>query len=90
MSPKRFSRIHRIALLFGLLAGPSTVLTKSQIASNPSPPFQLRSTDIIRRPASRPYTGDLSVFEDPQRDKKLQVNRVMDLQGINTGSQRPG
>ena len=83
---QRFSRIHRIALLFGLLAGPSTVFTKSQIASNPSQPVQLRSSDIIHRPTSRPYTGDLSVFEDPQRDKKLQVNRVMDLLGIHTGS----
>ena len=83
---QRFSRVHRIALLFGLLAGPSTVFTKSQIASNPSQPFQLRSTDIIHRPTSQPYTGDLSIFEDPQRDKKLQVNRVMDLLGIHTGS----
>src|SRR6516162_224608 len=83
---QRFSRVHRIALLFGLLAGPSTVFTKSQIASNPSQPVQLRSTDIIHRPTSRPYTGDLSVFEDPQRDRKLQVNKVMDLLGIHTGS----
>ena len=26
------------------------------------------------------------VFEDPKRDQKLQVNRVMDLLGIHTGS----
>jgi predicted methyltransferase len=85
LSPAQpFSRIRRIALLVGLLAVPLAVFTS--IASNPSQTVQLRSTDIIHRPTSRPYTGDLSVFEDPKRDKKLQVNRVMDLLGIRTGS----
>jgi predicted methyltransferase len=37
------------------------------------------------RPTSRPYTGDLSVFEYPDRDKKLQIDRVMDLLGIKPG-----
>jgi predicted methyltransferase len=79
-----FSRIRRAALLVGLLAVPSAALTSA--ASNPSQVVQPRSTDIIHRPTSQPYTGDLSVFEDPKRDKKLQVNRVMDLLGIRTGS----
>jgi predicted methyltransferase len=38
-----------------------------------------------QRPTSTPYTGDLSIFEYPDRDKKLQINRVMDLLGITTG-----
>jgi SAM-dependent methyltransferase len=37
------------------------------------------------RPTSSPYTGDLSVFEYPDRDKKLQIDRVMDLLGITQG-----
>lgn len=37
-------------------------------------------------PTSAPYTGDLSVFEDPQRDAKLQVDRVMDTLGLKAGS----
>lgn len=37
------------------------------------------------RETSTPYTGDLSRFEYPDRDKKLQVNRVMDLLGITPG-----
>src|ERR1700744_4136591 len=37
------------------------------------------------RPTSTPYTGDLSIFEYPDRDKKLQIDRVMDLLGITTG-----
>jgi ubiquinone/menaquinone biosynthesis C-methylase UbiE len=38
-----------------------------------------------QRPTSTPYTGDLSIFEYPDRDKKLQVDRVMDLLGMTTG-----
>ncbi len=41
------------------------------------------STDS--RPTSRPYSGDLSIFEYPDRDKKLQIDRVMDLLGIKAG-----
>src|SRR6202035_4466346 len=38
-----------------------------------------------QRPTSTPYTGDLSIFEYPDRDKKLQVDRVMDLLDITAG-----
>ncbi|MGB6692498.1 MAG: class I SAM-dependent methyltransferase [Terracidiphilus sp.] len=38
-----------------------------------------------QRPTSTPYTGDLSIFEYPDRDKKLHVDRVMDLLGIAPG-----
>jgi predicted methyltransferase len=38
-----------------------------------------------QRATSTPYSGDLSIFEYPDRDKKLQVNRVMDLLGITAG-----
>ena len=38
-----------------------------------------------QRPTSTPYTGDLSIFDYPDRDKKLQIDRVMDLLGITTG-----
>src|SRR5215469_12850355 len=87
LSPAQlFSCIQRIALLFGLLVIPSAAFTKSPVVSVPSLALQPRSTDIIHRPTSQPYTGDLSVFEDPKRDQKLQVNRVMDLLGIHTGS----
>jgi SAM-dependent methyltransferase len=40
----------------------------------------------IKRPTSTPYTGDLSIFEDPKRDENLQINRVMDLLKIKEGS----
>lgn len=37
------------------------------------------------RPTSEPYTGDLSIFESAGRDQRLQINRVMDLLGIQPG-----
>ncbi len=45
-----------------------------------------RASKEIDRPTSAPYTGELSIFEDPRRDENLQVNRVMDLLGIHGGS----
>jgi predicted methyltransferase len=38
------------------------------------------------RPTSEPYSGDLSIFEDEDRARKLQVDRVMDILGIKEGS----
>ncbi len=32
-----------------------------------------------QRPTSTPYSGDLSIFEEPGRDQKLQIDRVMDI-----------
>ncbi len=37
------------------------------------------------RPTSAPYTGDLSIFEYPDRDRKLQPQRVMDLLHVTSG-----
>ena len=38
-----------------------------------------------QRKTSEPYTGDLSIFESPGRDERLQINRVMDILGISPG-----
>ena len=38
------------------------------------------------RPTSEPYTGDLTIFEGPERARKLQVERVMDLLGLKRGT----
>jgi SAM-dependent methyltransferase len=37
------------------------------------------------RKTSTPYTGDLSIFESPGRDERLQINRVMDVLEITPG-----
>ena len=38
-----------------------------------------------QRKTSEPYTGDLSIFESPGREERLQINRVMDILGISAG-----
>jgi predicted methyltransferase len=37
------------------------------------------------RKTSAPYTGNLSIFDSPGRDERLQINRVMDILGIAPG-----
>jgi len=37
------------------------------------------------RKTSTPYTGDLSIFDSPGRDERLQINRVMGILGIIPG-----
>src|ERR1035441_205356 len=44
-----------------------------------------RAAGQAERPTSTPYSGDLSIFEYPDRDKKLHVDRVMDLLDIAPG-----
>jgi SAM-dependent methyltransferase len=43
------------------------------------------SAQAAPRKTSTPYTGDLSVFDSPGRDEKLQINRVMDILGMTPG-----
>jgi SAM-dependent methyltransferase len=38
-----------------------------------------------QRKTSVPYTGDLSIFDAPGREERLQINRVMDMLGIEPG-----
>ncbi len=38
-----------------------------------------------QRPTSTPYSGDLSIFEYPDRDQKLQPNKIMDLLHLTPG-----
>ena len=68
------------------------VVTSQQAKRAPEPATQARpaasppAAPAIERPTSEPYTGDLSIFEDKDRDQKLQVERVMDVLGIREGS----
>src|SRR5689334_7619737 len=56
----------------------------------PSAPSVAQSTATQAAPTpdrktSRPYTGDLTIFDTPGRDDRLQINRVMDMLGIAPG-----
>jgi SAM-dependent methyltransferase len=50
----------------------------SQAQDTAAPPAQHRKT-------STPYTGDLSIFDSPGREDRLQINRVMDILSISPG-----
>jgi ubiquinone/menaquinone biosynthesis C-methylase UbiE len=62
-----------LATLFAVV-----ILSASMLpAQTPAPPSH---------PTSTPYAGDLSIFEEPGRDKRLQIDRVMDLLQLKPGS----
>jgi len=52
-------------------------------AQQSAPPAPAAPTE--QRKTSEPYAGDLSVFETPGRDQRLEINRVMDILGIEPG-----
>lgn len=52
-------------------------------AQTATAPAQNQSPDS--RNTSPPYAGDLSIFDSPGRDERLQIGRVMDILGIGPG-----
>jgi ubiquinone/menaquinone biosynthesis C-methylase UbiE len=56
----------------------AAVLLPTAFAQTPAP--------LPQHPTSTPYTGDLGIFDEPGRDQRLQIDRVMDLLGIHHGS----
>ena len=46
---------------------------------------QAPATSEGQRKTSEPYTGDLSIFESPGREDRLQINRVMEILSITQG-----
>jgi SAM-dependent methyltransferase len=73
MRPLRFSR-RLLAVLFAFI-----------VCCIPAARAQDMPPDIAPRPSSTPYTGDLSIFDKPGRDQRLQIERVMDLLGLKPG-----
>ena len=72
-------RCCRLVLIFLLLQSLGAGLTFAQSeAPAPAGAGQARKT-------SEPYTGDLSIFESPGRDERLQISRVMDILGVTPG-----
>jgi ubiquinone/menaquinone biosynthesis C-methylase UbiE len=62
-------------VLLMLLCGPSMAALGQAAAA----------TQEQQRKTSTPYTGDLTIFDYPERDQKLHINQVMDLLGIAPG-----
>jgi predicted methyltransferase len=71
----------------GLLVIAACVLFLLGLApAAPSPPqAPAASEQSQQRKTSTPYTGDLSIFEYKDRDKKLHVDQVMEILGIAPG-----
>jgi SAM-dependent methyltransferase len=89
---------HRLALLcLALLAlachsTAAVVRRDDRAPARPAPPPSLETSEpaeelpTLARPTSPAYAGDLSLFEHPERDRRLQIERVMDVLGIQSGS----
>jgi SAM-dependent methyltransferase len=54
-------------------------------ASAQTPALTQAATPGEQRKTSEPYTGDLSVFDSPGREDRLQIERVMNILGIAQG-----
>lgn len=65
----------RIFLMAALISCQSAYLVGAQNSQQAQP----------HRPTSEPYTSDLSIFDSPGRDQRLQIGRVMDILGIKSG-----
>ena len=76
MSDKRWMTC--LAGVVLLLAAGAALSTIGQAPASTTQQQQQRKT-------STPYTGDLSVFDYPDRDQKLHINQVMDLLAIAPG-----
>jgi predicted methyltransferase len=87
MNWKSFGRALRsidgsIALISVLLAGLYIPPPVRAQAGSTATSTQRTSTE---RKTSTPYSGDLTIFDNPGRDERLQINRVMDMLGIEPG-----
>ncbi len=87
------SFVLRIVLAFssallapGQTAGPEQDKQRPTASPTPATRSIPASDDRIDRPTSEPYTGTLSIFEDPKRAENLQIDRVMDILAIRAGS----
>lgn len=83
---KAVNKFWLLVVLAIFVAGCRQAETVSEAQSRPTAPTQTPSGDDVNRPVSEPYTGDLSIFEDPKREENLQINRVMGILQIKEGS----
>lgn len=63
----------------------TVVLFLLQLQCLTAQPQNTATPDPQPRKTSRPYTGDLSIFDSPGRDERLQISRVMDILRIAPG-----
>src|SRR5437016_1076578 len=87
-----FRNLFLVCSIFALLGCATSQFSRraTNVAASPTPATTVgtpqEQSDAISRPTSKPYTGELSIFEDPKRDERLQPNRIMDILGVKEGS----
>jgi len=87
-----FRNLFLFCLIFALLGCATNQFSRhaANVGASPFPTTTAEipqdQSDAINRPTSKPYTGELSIFEDPKRDERLQPDRIMDILGIKQGS----
>jgi predicted methyltransferase len=64
---------------------PVSVLLVGLSWPTPGHPQSDSTAPSTQRKTSTPYTGDLTIFDSPGRDQRLQIDRVMDMLGITPG-----
>lgn len=74
----RRRRFFVVAILTLAIAAVARSQTTAPASAPAAPQTQSRKT-------SEPYTGDLSIFDSPGRDQRLQIDHVMDILGIAPG-----
>ena len=70
--------VQHFQFLIAILLGASSAFVEAQAAPSPVP--------SPSHPTSTPYSGDLSIFEYPERDARLQPQRILSLLGVHAGS----
>src|SRR5215472_7388422 len=70
-----------VLLTLYVLLGLASAFPQSSAQTTGAPP----QTPQQQRKTSAPYTGDLSIFDSPGRDERLQIRRVMNILGIESG-----
>ena len=85
---RKLLHLYLVFALLGYAVASQQAVEQRPAPASPTPsrPVQQQPSEQIDRPTSEPYKGSLSIFEDPQRAQKLQINRVMDVLGIKAGS----
>jgi SAM-dependent methyltransferase len=72
-----------VFLIHGLVHGTTLIYGQDVYAQDAAHPAVAPSGE--QRKTSEPYTGDLSIFDSPGRESRLQIERVMDILGIAPG-----
>ncbi|MGA8430660.1 MAG: methyltransferase domain-containing protein [Candidatus Sulfotelmatobacter sp.] len=69
----------------GAICGVPAQAIGTRPGQHDSAPPQSEPSQSPPRKTSEPYTGDLSIFDSPGREDRLQINRVMDILGVVPG-----